>query len=106
MDINRFTEMAQGALQSAQLLAGEYGHQQIESEHLLLALVRQQDGVAPQIMAKLNVDPVSVTNEAEHAISRIPRVTGSGASGTVYLSSRLNDLLSTAESEAKSLKDE
>ena len=106
MDINRFTEMAQGALQSAQLLAGEYGHQQIESEHLLLALVRQQDGVAPQILAKLNVDPVSVTNEAERAISRIPRVTGSGASGTVYLSSRLNDLLSTAESEAKSLKDE
>ena len=47
MEVNRFTEMAQAAIQSSQLLAGEYGHQQIESEHLLLALVRQQGGVAP-----------------------------------------------------------
>jgi ATP-dependent Clp protease ATP-binding subunit ClpB len=106
MDINRFTEMAQGALQSAQLVAGEYGHQQIESEHLLLALVRQQGGVASGVLSKLNIEPVSVTNAVERTLSKKPRVSGSGASGTVYLSSRLNDLLSIAESEAGSLKDE
>ncbi|UCB44709.1 MAG: ATP-dependent chaperone ClpB [Spirochaetota bacterium] len=106
MDINRFTEMAQAAIQSSQLLAGEYGHQQIESEHLLLALVRQQGGVAPQLLSKLNIDPTAVIHEVERALSRMPRVTGSGSNGNIYLSSRLNNLLSDAENEARSLKDE
>jgi ATP-dependent Clp protease ATP-binding subunit ClpB len=106
MDINRFTEKVQEALQSAQLVAGEYGHQQIESEHLLLSLVRQQGGVAHQILSKLNIDETTVVHEIERALSKIPKVSGSGAAGTVYLSSRLNDILSAAQSEAKGLKDE
>jgi ATP-dependent Clp protease ATP-binding subunit ClpB len=106
MDANRFTEMAQAALQSAQLLAGEYGHQQIESEHLLLSLVRQQGGVAPQILLKLNIDTTSVINETEKILSRMPRVSGTGSNGNVYLSTRLNKLLSAAENEAKNLRDE
>jgi len=106
MDINRFTEMAREALNSSQLAAGEYGHQQIESEHLLLALLRQDKGVVPQILAKLNIDLSTVLNETERALSGTPRVTGSGAGGAVYLSARLNSLLTDAEIEAGGLKDD
>ncbi len=106
MDINRLTEMAQAALQSSQLIAGEYGHQQIDSEHLFLALVRQEGGVAPQILSKMNVEIPTVIGEIEMSLSRKPRISGAGAGGTVYISARLNTLLSQAESEAQKLKDE
>ncbi len=106
MDINRFTEMAQEALSSAQLIAGEYGHQQIDNEHLLLALVRQENGVVPQILKKLNVDVRIVDDSIDEVLSKRPRVSGPGAGGTVYISARLNSLLAAAEKEATSLKDE
>ena len=106
MDINRFTEMAQEALSSAQLIAGEYGHQQIDNEHLLLALLRQDNGVVPQILRKLNVDINIVQDEIGQTLAKRPRVSGPGALGTIYISSRLNMLLAEAEREAKSLKDE
>jgi ATP-dependent Clp protease ATP-binding subunit ClpA len=55
MDLNRFTEMAQEALLQAQSLAGEHSHGQIEGEHLLLALLRQSDGVVPMIVQGLDL---------------------------------------------------
>jgi ATP-dependent Clp protease ATP-binding subunit ClpB len=106
MDINRLTEMAQAALSSSQLLAGEYGHQQLDAEHLLLALVRQENGVVPQILAKLNVSLSVATDEAEKLVGKIPRVSGPGTGGSIYISGRLNSLLSKAEEEARALKDE
>ncbi|MGQ9614995.1 MAG: ATP-dependent chaperone ClpB [Spirochaetota bacterium] len=104
MDINRFTEMAQSALSNAQLLAGEYGHQQIDNEHLLAALLRQDDGVVPSILKKLNLDVVTIIHEIERALSRKPRVSGSGTA--TYISTDLNSLLARAENEARKLKDE
>jgi len=106
MDISKFTEKAQESLSDSQLIAGEYGHQQIDNEHLLLALVRQENGVVPQILLKLNVDKSVVTNEIENALNRKPRITGPGAGGTVYMSQRLNSLLSTADRERVELKDQ
>jgi len=106
MDINRFTEMAQAALSSSQLLAGEYGHQQLECEHLMLALIKQENGVVAQILTKLNISVPVTTSEAEQLVTKIPRVSGPGAGGTVYISVRLNTLLARAEEEARRLKDE
>jgi ATP-dependent Clp protease ATP-binding subunit ClpB len=106
MDLNKFTEMAAQALNGAQLVAGEYGQQQIENEHLLFALLRQENGVVPQILAKLNIDLSTVTRETEQLLEKKPRVSGPGAGGTVYLSGSLNSLLARAESEAKSLRDD
>jgi len=106
MDINKFTEMAQSALSSAQLLAGEQGHQQLDCEHLLFALVKQNNGVVPQILTKLNVSVPVAMEEAEKLVQKIPRVSGPGVDGAVYLSGRLNALLSRAEEEARALKDE
>lgn len=106
MDINRFTEMAQQAISSSQLIAGEYAHQQIDNPHLLLALVRQTNGVVPQVLTKLNVDLSVLTRAVEKLLSMQPRVSGPGSSGTVYLSPRLNNLFVEAERKAQSLKDE
>ncbi len=57
MDLNKFTQKAQEAIIAAQSLAGEYSHGQIEPEHLLLALLRQSDGIVPQIVQKLESNP-------------------------------------------------
>jgi ATP-dependent Clp protease ATP-binding subunit ClpB len=92
--------MAQSALSSAQLIAGEYGQQQIDNEHLLVALVRQENGVVPQLLKKLNIDVVTFQHEAENLLAKKPKVTGPGAGGNVYISNRLNGLLSLADSEA------
>jgi len=58
MDLNQYTDKAQQAIRSAQNLAEERNHSQIEPEHLLLALMRQSDGIAPQIVGKIGSDPV------------------------------------------------
>ena len=104
MDINRFTEKAQEALQASQLIAGEYGHQQIENEHLLLALLRQENGVVPQIITKMGNDPQVLIDETENILSKKPKVYGAG--GNIYLSHSLNTVLANAEKEARALKDE
>ena len=57
MDINRFTEKAQEAIRSAQSKAVRYGHQQIDVEHLLAALLEQENGLAPSILNKAGVNP-------------------------------------------------
>jgi len=106
MDISKFTDMAQEALSSSQLIAGEYGQQQIEPEHLLAALVRQENGVVPQILKKLNINTTVVTDEIDRLLARKPKVSGPGAAQTVYISSGLNEILAAAESEAKKMKDE
>ena len=106
MDINRFTHMAQEALSSSQLIAGEYGHQQIESSHLLAALLKQDQGVVPSIVRKLNLDDQAILHEVEHLLSKIPRVSGPGADGPSYISGRMNTLLANAEKEAAKLRDE
>jgi ATP-dependent Clp protease ATP-binding subunit ClpB len=108
MDINRFTEMAQQAISVSQGIAGEHGHQQIESEHLLLALLRQEKGVVPQILSKLNVSLPVVMDKTEKSLNRLPKITGTGTGtgGGVYISVRLNTLIARAEAESKELKDE
>jgi ATP-dependent Clp protease ATP-binding subunit ClpB len=106
MDLNKFTEMAQGAITSAQLIAGEYGQQQIESEHLLAALLRQENGVVPQILKKLTIDNGVVSDQVDKLLSRKPKVSGPGAGGNIYLSAALNSLISEAEAVARRMKDE
>ena len=107
MDINRYTEKAQEALQSAQKLAIRFGHQQIDVEHLLLSLLDQEKGLAPAILTKAGVSLDAVTVRAQHELEKLPRVSSpSGAADRFYLSGRMNKLLAQAEDEAKQLKDE
>src|SRR5258708_26884650 len=107
MDINRLTEKAQEALRAAQSEATRQGHQQIDVEHLLLALLEQEGGLTKSILEKSNVDPDLVRQRVQAELARMPKVSSStGGGGEVYISSRLNRLLVQAEDEAGQLKDE
>lgn len=107
MDINRFTEKVQQALSAAQTKAARYGHQQVEVEHLLAALLEQERGLATSILNKAEVDAESLKRQIDQALERMPKVSGaSGAPEQIYVTARLNHLLAQAEDEAKRLKDE
>src|SRR5436305_5790410 len=107
MDINRFTEKAQEALQAAQRLGVRLGYQQIDVEHVLMALLDQERGLAPAILNKAEVSPEAVKIRVQRELERQPRVSGSGgAPDQFYLTGRFNKLLADAESEAKRLKDQ
>ena len=107
MDINRFTEKLQEAIRSAQGKAVRYGHQQIDVEHLLAALLEQEGGLAQSILSKSGVQTDSLLRRLEAELDRMPKVSGSGSNpDQVYVTSRLNQLLTRAEDEARKLKDE
>src|SRR5205807_3587439 len=107
MDINRLTEKAPEALRAAQSEATRLGHQQLDVEHVLLALLEQEGGLATSILDKSGVDPDLVQRRVGAELDRLPRVSSGGGGGAeVYVSGRLNRLLVQAEDEAKQLKDE
>jgi ATP-dependent Clp protease ATP-binding subunit ClpB len=107
MDINRFTQKSQEALSAAQSKAARYGHQQVDVEHLLAALVEQEGGLATSILTKAEINVDGFKRRVEQELERMPRVSGPGtAPDQVYITSRLNRLLTQAEDEAKQLKDE
>jgi ATP-dependent Clp protease ATP-binding subunit ClpB len=104
MDINRLTEKAQEALSSAQRIATRNGNPQLDVEHLLLALLEQEQGLAPAIFGKAGIPVPTLKARVQDAVDRLPRT--SGGSGEVHVSGRLNRLLADAEGEAKQLKDD
>jgi ATP-dependent Clp protease ATP-binding subunit ClpB len=107
MDINRFTEKAQEALGTAQRRAAQAGQQQVDVEHLLAALLEQDQGLAPAILRKGGLDVERLRRRIEDELAKLPKVSGEGASpDQVYITGRLNRLLAQAETEAKQLKDD
>lgn len=105
MDIEKLTLKAQEALQEAKSVAERKHHQQIDVEHLLLALLGQKEGVVIPLLQKLGSNPDLIASQLGDELNRIPQVTGRGT-GQVYLSSRLNEILNNAWKEAERLKDE
>jgi len=105
MQIEKFTLKAQEALQEAKSIAERKNHQQIDVEHLLLALLGQKEGTVIPLLQKLGVNIDLIVSQIENELNRIPKVTGSGA-GQVYLSSRLNEIFNMAWKEAERLADE
>ena len=103
MRLDKFTVKAQEAVAEAQSLAGQYGNQQIEPEHLLQALLSQEEGLTATILQKLGTNPAQLQNELQTLIQKLPKVTGSGGE---YLSSGFKKVLETAEQEARGLKDD
>ena len=107
MDPNRLTEKAQDALRQAQTMAQREGQTQIEPEHLAVALLEQDGGVAARIVDKAGGNPATLAQRLRQALGRLPRVSGPGAQGgQVYVSPRVNEVLTSAESEAQRMKDE
>jgi ATP-dependent Clp protease ATP-binding subunit ClpB len=107
MDMNRFTEKVQEALAAAQQRASRLGHQQLDVEHVLPALLEQEPGLANSILRKAEVNIDTLRQRLERELDRIPKVSNvSGGEEQVYLSGRLNRLLNQAQEEARRLKDE
>jgi len=105
MQIDKFTLKAQEALQEAKAIAERKNHQQIDVEHLLLALIGQKEGIVIPILQKLGTNPDLIASQLEGELNRIPQVTG-GGTGQVYISSRLNEIFNAAWKEAERLMDE
>ena len=107
MDINRFTEKSREALTTAQGLAAQYGHQDVDAEHLALALVNQEDGFVPRVLERVGVAPKALVTALEAVLKKRPSVRGPGAEmGTITISQRVAKAIANAEALAKRLRDE
>jgi ATP-dependent Clp protease ATP-binding subunit ClpB len=107
MDMNRMTVKLQEALQSASALAMRRGHQGIDVEHLLLALMEQEGGIAGSLFEQAGVSPAAVRQAAEQALTKVAQVHGPGAApGQIHLTPRLGSLLTKAEDRMKELRDD
>jgi ATP-dependent Clp protease ATP-binding subunit ClpB len=103
MTLNTFTEKAQEAVVGAQQRAEQASHPQLEPEHLLAALVGQSDGIAPEVVRKLGIDPRDLVSSIGAALSMQPQAHGGSAPGA---SARFRAVLAAAQAEATRMKDE
>lgn len=107
MRFDRFTERAQEAAQRAAEIIQRYGHNQIDTEHILLALIEQPGGVIPQILEKLNVSAEALTDRLDATLRASPKanIFGGGA-GQIFITPRVKRIIDLANEEANRLKDE
>jgi ATP-dependent Clp protease ATP-binding subunit ClpB len=105
MRLDKFTIKSQELIQDAQSLASRHGHQQIEPEHLLAAMLKETDGIAGAMLRKLGVSPGEINREVAGALEKLPTVSGGGM-GEVYLTARSKAVLEAAFAEASKMKDE
>ena len=107
MDINKLTQKSREAVQDAQALTIEYGNTQIEQAHLLYALLAQENGLIPQMLTKMEIDPEAVKADAQQAVSRLPKVSGPGREpDKVYISQDVDRALNAAQNQADHMTDE
>lgn len=102
MNIQKFTKKSIEAVQNAEKLTREYGNQEVEQEHLLYALLTQEQGLIPELIGGMGVDVASFTNAVESAINARVKISGDVQ---LYVGKYLNDVLMYAEDEAKAMKD-
>jgi ATP-dependent Clp protease ATP-binding subunit ClpC len=107
MRFDRFTERAQEAAQRAAEIIQRYGHNQIDTEHILLALIEQPGGVIPQILEKLNVSSEALVERIDATLRASPKanIFGGGA-GQIFITPRVKRIVDLANEEANRLKDE
>ncbi|HEX9758340.1 MAG TPA: ATP-dependent chaperone ClpB [Nitrospiria bacterium] len=106
MRFDRLTIKSQEAIQEAQQLAEKRNQQQMDAEHLLLALLIQKEGLIPSLLKKLGVDWGGIRKKAEKEVDQLPRVEGPGSAGQVYITPRMKGVFDRSEEEASKLKDE
>src|SRR5581483_3715005 len=105
MQLERFTTKAQAALQEAQRIAHEHSNQEIDGEHLLAALIGQEDGLVRPLLQKLGVPVGQLSGDLEQALEKRVKVQGTSSSDR-FLGNSLKRALDAAESQARKLKDE
>ena len=102
MNINKFTQKSLQAVNDLEKTAYEFGNQEVEQEHLLYALMNQEDSLIKKLIEKMEIQPQYFVNSVESAIEKRPKVSG----GKPYIGNDLNQVLITAEDEAKNMGDE
>ncbi len=102
MNINKFTQKSLQAVQNCERIAMDYGNQEIAQEHLLYALLTQDDSLIAKLMEKMGLDKNLIINRVEEAIQKRPKVQG----GQQYVGQDLNNALVHGEDEAKAMGDE
>ncbi|HIU03352.1 MAG TPA: ATP-dependent chaperone ClpB [Candidatus Onthocola gallistercoris] len=102
MDINKYTQKSVEAVQKCQSIAGEYGHQEIDQEHLLYALLTMDDSLAAKLLDKMNINTQGVIYQLEKLLNARPKVQG----GQLYISQTLNQTFTQAEKESAQMGDE
>jgi len=105
MNFDQYTQNAQQAVADCQSIAIENGQQQLDGEHLHLALLRQRDGLVPKLLAYMGLDVEVLSSEVQREIDRLPKVSGGGAD-QLYASRRLTQLFTSAERIAQQFKEE
>ncbi len=103
MRFDKFTIKSQELIQEAQSLASRYNNQQIEPEHMLFAMLEDQQGIARSMLRKLGVSPDEIAREISDEIEKLPKITGAG---NEYISPRLKHVLDAAFNKAAEMKDE
>ena len=103
MNINKYTEKAREAVAAAIELAQQANNPQLEPEHLLVALVEQRDGIVPELLRKMNVDPSAIARSTRELLAKIPQAYGGSQPG---MSPRLKTVTDQAQAEADRLKDD
>ena len=103
MNIQKFTQKSVEAINECERLAYEYGNQQIDEEHLLYALLTQEEGIIPKLIEKMEINLAHFTGNAKTKLEGYTKVSGGGQ---LYMSQDLNKALITAEDEAKNMGDE
>ncbi|MEW6739421.1 MAG: ATP-dependent chaperone ClpB [Nitrospirota bacterium] len=106
MRLDKLTVKSQEALQEAQRIAEAKGNQQLDVEHLLYALLEDEEGIAYQILKRLNVDINSLKTDIDKEIEKFPKVSGATPLGQIYIAPRLKTVLEKAFEEATHLTDE
>ena len=108
MRFDRFTERAQEAAQRAAEIIQRYGHNQIDTEHILLALIEQPEGAISQILQNLNIQGIDLSDRVDHVLKNTQKASifGSRGAGQVFITPRVKRIVDVANQEANRLKDE
>src|SRR5665213_2456757 len=106
MDFAKLTQMSRQAVTDAQNVARRLNHNEVDTWHLLSALLSQERGIVPGLLEKMGLTASALQLAVERELGRLPQVTGSVDTSKVYVTQAVNDVLTKAEKEADALKDE
>jgi len=106
MDTAKLTQMSRDAMTEAQAIARRLNHNEVDTWHLLSALLGQEKGIVPGLLEKLGLTANALQLAVDRELERLPKVTGSVDTSKIYVTQAVNDVLTRAEKEAESLKDE
>ena len=106
MNLQKYTQKSIDAIQNTQNIASEYQNPQIEQQHLVYALLTQQEGLIPQLLIQIDININGIVNRVQEEISKLPHVSGSREAGKIYIASDMDKIFTKSEKLADSMKDE